>query len=421
MLIKTPLHFRPISAAKILTLSLLVWSGIHLAVAQMDHSSQSGMRAHAKPLSACNGSGLDCANAATPFLGRDGKLLLAWTSSGVISVAQSDDLGKTFSPAVKIAEHGKSLDVGSDARPQIVSDSKGNIFLAYAFFKDGNWNAQINTTRSSDGGLSFTTPTPLIKNGSSERFPSMVISENNSIFLTWIDKRLVANAKKSDNVRLGGSIAYSFSNDAGKTFQPEKIANEQSCECCRIGSSIDPKGGVAIVYRAIFPGGIRDHATQLISESGFGKTRRVSKDEWRTDACPHHGPAIAVSSSGKIHVAWFTQGTARSGVFYANSINQGETYSNPARIGGEHENVSRPYLLAQDKSIWLVWKGFDGAKTSVYLKQSPDDGVTWSQPTLISQTSAYSDHPLLISNGGDVFLSWLTRADGYQVIKLNGK
>jgi hypothetical protein len=389
------------------------------AGAQLDHSSHAS--ALVKASSICHGDGLQCANAATPFFTADGKLLLTWSANGVVSVAQSTDLAKSFSAPVKIAEHGKSLDAGSDARPQIVSDSKGNVFLAYAFFKDGNWNAQINTARSSDGGLSFTTPAPLIKNGSSERFPSMVIGENNAIFLTWIDKRLVADAKRSGNARLGGSIAYSFSNDSGKSFQPEKIANEQSCECCRIGSSIDPKGGVAIVYRAIFPGGIRDHATQFISESGSGKIQRVSKDEWKTDACPHHGPAIAVSSAGKMHVAWFTQGAARSGVFYANSINQGETYSSPVRIGGEHENVSRPYLLAQGKSIWLVWKGFDGAKTSVYLKQSPDDGVTWSQPTLIAQTSAYSDHPLLISYGGDVFLSWLTRADGYQVIKLNGK
>lgn len=409
------------SLARALILSLLVWGGVDLVLAQANHSSHSGMGTSAKPSSLCKGSGLDCANAATPFLDKDGKLLLAWTGGGFVSVAKSDDLGKTFTSPVVIAEHGKSLDSGSDARPQIVSDSKGNVLLAYAFFKDGNWNAQINTARSSNGGLSFTTPTPLIINGSSERFPSMVIGENNSIFLTWIDKRLVADAKKSGNARLGGSIAYSFSNDAGKTFQPEKIANEQSCECCRIGSSIAPKGGVAIVYRAIFPGGIRDHATQFISESSLGKIRRVSKDDWRTDACPHHGPAIAVSSAGKMHVAWFTQGAARSGVFYANSSNQGETFSVPIRVGGEYENVSRPYLLAQDRSIWFVWKGFDGIKTSVYLKQSPDDGVTWSQATLIAQTSAYSDHPLLISNGSDVFLSWLTRADGYQVIKLNGK
>jgi len=386
----------------------------------MDHSAHMAMVGMGKP-SACQSSGLECANAATPFLTPDGKLLLAWTSGGKVSVAQSADLGKTFTSPVVVAEHGKSLDTGGDARPQIVSDSKGNVFLAYAFFKDGNWNAQINTVRSSDGGISFTVPAPLIKNGSSERFPSIAIGPDNTIFLAWIDKRLIADAKSSGNARLGGSIAYSFSNDVGKTFQPEKIANENSCECCRIGSSIDPKGGVAIVYRAIFSGGIRDHATQLINESSSGKIHRVSKDEWRTDACPHHGPSIAISSTGKIHVAWFTQGSARSGVFYANSSNEGETYSRPARIGAEQENVSRPYLLALDKSIWLVWKAFNGVNTSVYLKQSPDDGITWSQPTLISQTSAYSDHPLLISNGSEVFLSWLTRADGYQVIKLGDK
>jgi kynurenine formamidase len=69
----------------------------------------------------------------------------------------------------------------------------------------------------------------------------------------------------------------------------------------------------------------------------------------------------------------------------------------------------------------LVWKEFDGMKTSVYLKQSADDGNTWSKSTMISQTGAYSDHPLLVNKGGEVYLSWLTRAEGYQLIKLNGK
>ena len=134
--------------------------------AQMNHSTQMMDAATSKP-SACVGSNLDCANAATPFLLPNGKLLLAWTANGVVSVAQSSDLGKTFSIPVSIAEHGKSLDVGSDARPQIVSDKQGNVFLAYAFFKDSNWNAQINTARSTDGGNTFTAPISLVQDGSS--------------------------------------------------------------------------------------------------------------------------------------------------------------------------------------------------------------------------------------------------------------
>jgi hypothetical protein len=330
-------------------------------------------------------------------------------------------LGKTFSPAVTIAEHGKALDTGADARPQITVDSNNQVFLAYAFFKDSNWNAQINTAISNDGGKTFTAPQSLVNDGSSQRFPSTVLQSDNSIFIIWIDKRLVADAKKAGEERLGGSIAYAFSNDGGKTFSVEKFANERSCECCRIGSTLDPKGGLGIVYRAIFPGGIRDHATQLINPVGAGAVRRVAQDDWKTDACPHHGPSIAISGSGKIHVAWFTQGSTRSGVFYANSINQGQSYSKPQRIGKAEANISRPYLLANGQTIWLVWKEFDGNTTSIYLKQSLDDGQHWSRPQLLKTTGGYSDHPLLIRQRDTVYLSWLTREEGYHLIPLNSK
>ena len=388
------------------------------AKAQMDHSVGMTGSSASKVNQGCQGSGLDCANAATPFLTGDGALSLVWSANGVVSVAQSSDLGKTFNDPIKIGEHGKSLDAGSDARPQIVADSRGNVFIAYAFFKDSNWNAQINTSQSRDGGKTFSKPKPLVSDSSSQRFPSALIRPDDSIFLAWIDKRLVAKAKQAGQPRLGGSIAYAFSEDGGARFSPEKIANESSCECCRIGSSIDPKGDVVVVYRAIFPGGIRDHATQVLTPVETGKIERVSHDQWRTDACPHHGPSIAISGTGKIHVAWYTQGSARSGVFYANSSNQGRTYSTPDRIGSETSNVSRPYLLAIDRNVWMVWKEFDGQHTFIMMKYSEDDGVNWSKPIAIAQTADYSDHPLLISQGKAVFLSWLTRANGYQFIKI---
>ena len=386
----------------------------------MDHSSHMGMGGSSKPVNLCVSTGLECANAATPFLDADGSLILAWTAGGVVSVAKSQDLGKSFAPAVVVAEHGKSLDAGADARPQVVADKSGNVFIAYAFFKDSNWNAQVNMVRSVDGGKTFGQPQSIVRDASSQRFPSLAITPGGSLFLFWIDKRLVAAAKNNGEKRLGGSVAYAFSNDFGKTFQPEKIANENSCECCRIGAAADPKGGVAIIYRAIFSGGVRDHAVQMISESNLDKIHRVSNDEWKTDACPHHGPSIAISQSGKIHTAWFTQGKVRKGVFYASSNNDGLNFSSPMRLGGADDNISRPYLLAIGKSVWLVWKSFDGEKNSIYLRRSNDDGLTWSSPQVVVSAGGYSDHPLLVRQNDEVFLSWLTRNDGYQLIPLGG-
>ncbi len=390
--------------------------GVH-AQMQMDHSSMAG----SKPKNMCQSIGLECANAATPFFTVDGGLLLSWTANGVVSVAKSADLGKSFLPPVKIAEHGKSLDAGADARPQLVADGQGNVFLAYAFFKDANWNAQINTARSTDVGKTFTSPVSLVNDSSSQRFPSVLIKPDESIFISWIDKRLVAAAKQGGEKRLGGSITYSFSRDGGKTFQVERFANESSCECCRIGASLDPKGNPVLAYRAIFPGGIRDQASQVISEKGAETICRVADDDWKTNACPHHGPTIAVSGTGKFHVAWYTQGSKRSGVFYANSSNQGISYSKPIRLGSEGANVSRPYLYASGQQVWLVWKEFDGSKSSVYLKESSDDGITWTEPKILTSTAGYSDHPLLLARTNEVFLSWLTRDDGYQLMSIGQK
>jgi hypothetical protein len=245
-----------------------------------------------------------------------------------------------------------------------------------------------------------------------------LIKPDDTLFIAWIDKRLVAAATKSGLPRLGGSIAYSASVDGGKSFQTEKFANESSCECCRIGASLDPKGQVAIAYRAIVSGGIRDQASQVITAKGAEPIRRVADDDWKTDACPHHGPSIAVSGSGKFHVAWYTQGAKRSGVFYANSSDQGVTYSKPSRIGAEGANVARPYLLASGKQVWMVWKEFDGTYSAIYMKQSHDDGSTWSEAKLVSKTSGYSDHPLLVKRDREILLSWLTRTDGYQLIQI---
>jgi hypothetical protein len=181
---------------------------------------------------------------------------------------------------------------------------------------------------------------------------------------------------------------------------------------------LNQKNQPVIIYRAIFPGGVRDHASQIISSNGPDKIRRIANDGWKTDACPHHGPAIGVSSQGTIHSAWFTQGTNRAGVFYANSHNEGASYSEPMRLGKVDASTSRPYLLALGKNVWLVWKEFDGHDTVVVMKQSGDDGKTWSKEAILSKTADYSDHPLLISQGNQVFLSWLTRADGYQLTKI---
>ncbi|MES2205976.1 MAG: sialidase family protein [Pseudomonadota bacterium] len=369
-----------------------------------------------KKIAGCEGVELRCANAATPYLSSTGVLWLVWTANGAVLISKSLDMGKTFAKPIEIARHNQYLDTGPDARPQLIVDAKGNILIAYTFFKDTHWNAQLNISRSTDGGQTFAHPLPLITHSPSQRFPALGSDSAGNIFIAWVDKR--KKEKTSDHAS-GSSIAYTWSSDGGAHFLPERIANDQSCECCRLSVAMDEQKLPVLMYRAIFEGSIRDHGTQrFLNPTTPDTLKRVAVDNWKTESCPHHGPSLTVAPSGKMHVAWFTNGQARSGIFYANSTDKGLHYSAPRQIGNPDKNGGRPYVLALQKDVWLTWKEFDGHQTSIYLERSTDEGKTWSK-TLASQTSGYSDHPLLIHAGNQVFLSWLTRENGYRLIKVS--
>jgi hypothetical protein len=142
----------------------------------------------------------------------------------------------------------------------------------------------------------------------------------------------------------------------------------------------------------------------------------VSVDDWDTDICPHHGPSLSLGADGTYHATWFTEGRARQGLFYARSTDGGRTFSEPMPIGETERSPSRPFVLANAGAVWMVWKEFDGEHTTVNVMDSRDHGKTWSVPKALAQTSDASDHPLLVSNGRRVFLSWMTRADGYWLL-----
>ena len=89
---------------------------------------------------------------------------------------------------------------------------------------------------------------------------------------------------------------------------------------------------------------------------------------------------------------------------------------NPCRSGAG--TAIPPFVIAAQGAVWLAWKEFDGEESTVNVMRSEDGGRNWSAPKPIAHTADASDHPQLVSNGHSVFLSWMTRADGYQFVSL---
>ena len=382
----------------------------------------------------CAGEALSCATAATPAWAGDDSLWLAWVAGGAISIARSTDDGRTFEPPTVIARHGSHVDIGPDARPQIVVDREGRILVFYSVFRDEQWNGQVLVARSTDGGRSFSTPAPVTPDAASQRFPAALLAADGSVFVAWIDKRLVADAARQGRTVQGASVAFARSHDGGASFPEAGIAHAQSCECCRIGLALQASGQPAIAFRDVFEQKTRDHALVLFDDGTTpGPPRRIAVDGWVTDACPHQGPALAIQRDGTIHATWYTQGRLRRGSFYARSIDAGKTFSNPMPVAGSPTRAVRPFVIASGTAgttgtsgtagdlLWMAWKTFDGQRTTAYTRWSRDGGAGWSEPRPIASTAGYSDHPILVSRRGSTWLSWLAHDEGYRLIPLEAE
>lgn len=388
--------------------------------AQHDHGAHAGQTAAGNSRDGdCKEPVLACATKVTPAFAPDGSLAIAFAAGGRVLVTRSSDLGRTFTAPVAVTPRPVQLDWGPDARPKIAIDAQGRIHVAFAMFKDKAFNGQVFVSRSTDGGGTFSVPLPITDVQESQRFEALAIDADGSIFAAWLDKRPRIEARARGEKYPGAALAFAWLGDGGATIGATTLAKDETCECCRLGVAFAGPGKPVVLFRNIFDKTTRDHAVIAFSDRNTpGPVRRVSVDDWKTDACPHHGPGLAVGRDGALHATWFTSGKARRGLFYARSSDAGETFSEPLALGQSGRQPGHASVVAIDNKVWLAWKEFDGKATSIQVMASSDGGKTWGTPRSAAQTQDASDLPLLIEHDRRPFLSWQTAANGYHVLPL---
>jgi hypothetical protein len=282
------------------------------------------------------------------------------------------------------------------------------------------YTGDIRFARSVDGGRTFSTPVTINDDGLAigHRFDSLGVAPDGTVWLAWIDKRDLERATKLGEVYAGAAIYTATSTDGGATFSANRRVSDHSCECCRIGMAFEADATPVLFWRHVLPGGIRDHVVvRLALGEAPVSPARVGQENWAIDACPHHGGALAISAAQRYHFAWFT-GAESTGeaLFYAHSDDRGATTSTPVRLDRE-DLAGHPSLAIAGGRVWLAWKEWrDDNSTVVMLKDSGDDGTTWSTAREIATAPGNSDRPFLITHRADVVLSWTDAAHGLRVV-----
>jgi len=352
-----------------------------------------------------------------------GKLWRASAREGFVVVDSSDDLGRSFSLPIKLNSEPQKIDTDGDARPKLAINAAGHVYVTWTQALPKPYTGYIWFARSQDGGKHFA-PAVIVHQDRAEithRFDALAVAPSGRIYVAWVDKRDLVAAKAAKKPYEGAAIYYAISDDSGASFQPEQKLVDSSCECCRIALTTEASGEAVAMWRHLFAGGVRDHAIAKFGGYQKSELKRASFGGWKIDACPHHGPALAIGGTAENHwgwhMAWFDGGN-KTGLYYARMDDQAWVSSPAKRFGDVTQQAGHPALLSRGERVWLVWKELTDQASMIKLAVSEDGGRSWGESQAVMQTAGASDYPQLLEYQDKTYLAWNTQKDGFRMIPI---
>lgn len=344
----------------------------------------------------------------------DGRLWLAGLNAQgqlFVQTAPASDPSRWGAPRV-IATAGDVVSADGENRPKLAFGPQGWAVISYTQPLAKPYTGMIRMLRSTDGGQTFSAPFTVHADRQeiTHRFESVAFDARGVLHTVWIDKRDMERAPKvgKKSSYTGAAIYRNESRDGGATFGPDLKLADHSCECCRIALAPGRDGVLRAMWRHVFEPNVRDHAFAALVPEGQGPVVRATFDDWRIDACPHHGPGLALAADGGFHAVWF--GIRKQGredvaaVRYARLQADGSPRLDTVRAlpdeGSEHADV-----LASGDRVAVVWRSVDGAQSTLKAWLSTDSGQSFRLVTLASVTGD-NDQPRLAQQGERMVAVW---------------
>lgn len=331
-----------------------------------------------------------------------------------VILQRSDDNGATWQPAIQATTKPEPVSADTENRPKLAFGPRDEMYVSWTSPTSEKFTGDIRFTRSLDGGKTWSAPRVVHHDRQliTHRFDSMRVDGAGRIWVAWIDKRDLEIAEAAKQDYAGAAVYYAYSDDRGTTWRGDYKLADNSCECCRIALTLDEKGRAVAMWRHVFPPNERDHAFAVLQPDGKNiVVQRVTMDHWKIDACPHHGPSLAITADGTRHAVWFNQVNGEGRVFYGRLTGAEPADVKPLPAGASHAD-----LAVRGNMVAIAWKRFDGTATRVESWVSKDGGRNFTAgPTL--QTDGDSDQPRVLGNDQTMLIVW-RKADGVAVANL---
>lgn len=336
-----------------------------------------------------------------------------------VVVRRSPDGGRTWGAPTVVNAVPEAISADGENRPKIAFAADGGLLVSWTKPLGKPYSGEIRLARADDGEH-FAPPLTVHRDRSeiTHRFETLGIGKDGQVIVAWIDKRDLEASKGRKDAYRGAAIYAAVSADGGRSFQPERKIADHSCECCRIAFARDGDGVPLLLWRHVFAPNERDHALARLRPDGTAENvLRATFDRWQVDACPHHGPSLAVDERGARHAVWFNQKEGAGHVYYGRLQPQGDQIrvEGQTPVGGPR--AAHADLAVAGGRLAIVWKEFDGERTRLQAMLSTDGGANFTRHDLAA-TEAASDQPRAIARDNTLYAAWHTDREGFLLLPL---
>jgi hypothetical protein len=337
---------------------------------------------------------------------RDGKIVLAWIAQqghdNNLFLAQP---GSDPKP-VRVNPEGLSVD-SLRQPPGLALGPGGEVYVSWSSAKPvpegGLFTSDLRLSRSLDGGKTFENPLRVNEDRPiSHSFEGLGVAPDGTVIVSWIDSR--------DGVSTAGTYLARVTERGSRVEKTLKLDEGETCVCCRIDVAAGPGDTVAVAWRKVFPGSIRDMVVGLSRDGArsFSPAGLVHADRWKINACPHRGGSVAMDGRGRVYLAWYTETAEGQPRMLFAASGDGLRFGPPSRLNTAAGYIPDQVRLAADPAgrVAIVWEEATAVRRRVLLRYSTDGGRTLSAPQALSQAIKAYAPDVAVAPRGDFVVAW---------------
>ncbi|NOT52982.1 MAG: exo-alpha-sialidase [Deltaproteobacteria bacterium] len=337
---------------------------------------------------------------------REGGVIVAWIAhEGHANHLYVGRPGTEANTPVHVNPEGLTVDALHQP-PGIAIGPGGEIYLSWSSGKakpEGVlFASDLRLSRSIDGGRSFDHHLRVNEDRPiAHSFEGLAAAADGTVVLSWIDSRDGWDQASTHVARIG---------ERGTRVDGVSTLDRDTCVCCRSHIATGPNNTVAVAWRKVFSGDIRDMVVSLSHDGGqsFTPSTLVHADRWQLNACPHRGGSVAFDSRGRSYLTWYTEGKQGKPVVLFARASDGQRFSAPQRLDASTGSIPDHVRMAVDGAgrAVIVWEDATAVRRRVLLRSSSDGGRTFSPvQSLSSALKAYAPDVAVSPTGGFV-VAW---------------